>query len=343
MNEESESAPARGSSKRELDDSASALPRTRHDALFRHIVANPGRAGALLRDHLPKKIADWLDLDRLPERVDASAVDGDGRATAADAIYRVRLKADGERWAFALLEHKSYTDPGTPLQLLRYMARLWSTDMDRGSASGCRLPPIIPMVVYHGRVEWNSPLSMRDMTLDHDDPDLFGQTSEDLVFVNLMKIPSEELSLDPSVRAGMVALKLSWAKGRSVSRADAGHLVAGLAGTEYGTYLMSYLAQQVHVTRDDLRDASKRSSKSPEEYREREEVMTTIEETMLKEGRAQGMAKALFQQAKQKFGNVPKRREEQLRDASQEELERWLTALITAEDIDAVFDGPTRR
>ena len=52
-----------------------SVPATPHDALFRALVSNPSRAGALLADYLPREVADLLDPGTPPEAVEGSIVD----------------------------------------------------------------------------------------------------------------------------------------------------------------------------------------------------------------------------------------------------------------------------
>ena len=80
------------------------LPPTRHDALFRLLVSDPGRAAALLRDYLPPEVRERLDPDHAPEHIEGTAIDGEGRATQADAIFRVRMKDGASATVYALLE-----------------------------------------------------------------------------------------------------------------------------------------------------------------------------------------------------------------------------------------------
>lgn len=56
-------------------------------------------------------------------------------------------------YIYLLLEHKSYPDPLTPLQLLRYMVRIWDRDVQEKKP----LRPIVPVVVYHGQATWHIP------------------------------------------------------------------------------------------------------------------------------------------------------------------------------------------
>ena len=61
------------------------------------------------------------------------------------------------------------------------------------------------------------------------------------------------------------------------------------------------------------------------------------------EGRAEGKVETLLRLAKLKFGAVPRNMATRLSGASNEDLDRWLDALITADDLDGVFGRSSRR
>ncbi|MDE2914192.1 MAG: Rpn family recombination-promoting nuclease/putative transposase, partial [Paracoccaceae bacterium] len=84
-----------------------ALPRARHDALFRLLVSDPARAGHLLRERLPPEVVAHLDPERPPEHVEGTVIDGEGRKTQSDALFRLHLRDGSEVIVYALLEHKS--------------------------------------------------------------------------------------------------------------------------------------------------------------------------------------------------------------------------------------------
>ncbi len=121
------------------------LPQTRHDALFRLLVSDPARAAALLGDYLPPEAAERLDPDHAPEHIEGTAIDGEGRTTQADAIFRVRMKDGAPARVYILLEHKAQADARTPLQLMRYILRLWMADIEtcRPSASPPRCGALV--------------------------------------------------------------------------------------------------------------------------------------------------------------------------------------------------------
>ncbi len=97
-----------------------ALPTTPHDRLFRALASDPGRAAALIRDHLPERIVGLLAATP-PVALDGSYVDEALRVSQSDMLFRVELASGGPAFVYLLAEHKSSADPGTPLQLASYM------------------------------------------------------------------------------------------------------------------------------------------------------------------------------------------------------------------------------
>ncbi len=335
-----------GVSVRSGQGSGTALPFRKHDALFRQIISDPGRAQALLQDHLPPEYVGWLDLDRVPEQVEGSAIDGKGRATQADAIFRIRLRADAEKWAVVELEHKSYVDARTPLQLVRYMARVWLAAIDEGNLPAGRLPLVVPVVIFHGKRNWTAPRSTEDIVdTGPDGRDPFVCPAGDYILVDLKATSPVQWSRDPATRAGIAALAL--AGGVALSEETMDILVGGLVDTEFGRYLLNYTVRHLNVTQDDLNAALQRQSTGTREGMQRKALVMTIAATLHEEGRAEGRSEGkietLLRQAKLKFGTVPRSMASRLRGATNEDLDRWLDALITADDLDAVFASPSRR
>ena len=99
-----------------------SVPATPHDNLFRALVSDPGRAAALIRDHLPKRITGLLS-ETPPVPLDGSFVDEALRGSQSDMLFEVELASGGPAFVYVLAEHKSHADPGTPLQLAGDMIR----------------------------------------------------------------------------------------------------------------------------------------------------------------------------------------------------------------------------
>lgn len=100
-----------------------ALNTTPHDRLFRALASDPGRAAALIRDHLPERIVGLLAATP-PVALDGSYVDEALRGSQSDMLFKVKLASGGPAFVYVLVEHKSSADPGTPLQLAAYMVRI---------------------------------------------------------------------------------------------------------------------------------------------------------------------------------------------------------------------------
>ena len=136
-------------------------PTQPHDKLFKGLLDQPGTAGALVRERLPPAVVALLT-DDPPELEPGEYVDEALRGSQSDRLYRARLKRGGEILLYILIDHKSTPDPGILLQLLGYLLRIWLR-WAGGKAEALRsLPPILPLVVYHGSSEWKVPLSLRD-------------------------------------------------------------------------------------------------------------------------------------------------------------------------------------
>ena len=89
--------------------------------------------------------------------MDMSFVDEDLRSSQSDKLFEVKLKDGQPGYVYALLEHKSYPDSGTALQVLTYKVRILEK-YAQGRAGRLRaLPTVVPLVFYHGAHPWTSP------------------------------------------------------------------------------------------------------------------------------------------------------------------------------------------
>jgi predicted transposase/invertase (TIGR01784 family) len=120
-----------------------------HDRFFKETFTRIEVARDFFANYLPPAVAETLDLDSLALQ-SGSFVDEDLQEQFADLLYQVHLHDGEDAYLYLLLEHKSYPDPETPFQLLRYLVRIW--ERDRRDDKDLR--PIVPVVVYHGRSRW---------------------------------------------------------------------------------------------------------------------------------------------------------------------------------------------
>ena len=178
---------------------------TPHDARFRALFSDPGRAQDFLREHLPNSIAGTLT-DDLPELLEGSFVDEALAGSQSDLLMKVRRASGGDAFVYVLVEAKSRPDPGLPLQLASYMVRIWRRHAGSSAELLRSLPPIVPVVVYHGAADWTVPGSLREM-IDADDPELEFLPGSGYVLRNLRKVDIDSLSRNPGLRAGFITLR----------------------------------------------------------------------------------------------------------------------------------------
>ena len=336
-----------------------SLPNTPHDALFRALVSNPARAGALLADYLPPEVAGLLDPDTPPEAMEGSFVDADAARTQCDALFRVKLGTGHDARIYVLLEHKSFVDASAPLQILKYMVNIWLREIEGGTARD-RLPPIIPLLFYHGRGRWTAARSVMEMI---DAPEELGPFLRDFAYLlhDLGEIDPLRLSRAPEVRAGLLALRVVHADDIPADLLD---LMTGgtLAGSEFERHLMRYIVERMNLTPPML-EASLRRTK-PDRW---EALMGTVAEAWIEQGRAEGIEKGLadgraegreegreegraegqagllLRQLELRFGEVPDAARERVRGASVAELEAWAETVLVAASLDeALAAGPGR-
>ena len=67
------------------------------------------------------------------------------------------------------MEHKSYIPTRPAFQLLRYMVEQWYK-LEKQGLLGSKLPPIFPIVIYHGEKGWAPRVHFQDIVhIPHDD------------------------------------------------------------------------------------------------------------------------------------------------------------------------------
>jgi len=322
-----------------------------HDKLFRALLCDPERARDFLRDHLPNAVSGRLAPD-LPEILDGSFVDEALSGSQSDLLMKLRLASGGEAFAYVLVEHKSTPDPMLPLQLASYMVRIWKRHAGTGRGG---LPPIIPVVVYHGADRWAVAESLLEM-IAPEARDLAYLPGSGYTLRNLGTLDRDALSRNPALWAGFVTLRreaLSFLSQIADSLAE---------GSDLRRQVLEYVLRVYNVDLETLRDVLRREGQT-----ELEAQMGTIAEALLEQGKAvgfadgetsgiakgmaegmtkgmnlgkaEGMATTLRRLLARRFGPLPPEIDARIARAGTEEVEGWLDAVLEAPDLVAVFEN----
>lgn len=123
-----------------------------HDRLFKHTLSIPSEAKALVRLFLPDWVHENLDY-RTFKLNNQSFVNESLDEYLTDIVYDCNWKGDFRVKLSFLLEHKSYPDKLTPLQLLRYLTEAYTLLLNEKKESE-QATIIIPIVIYHDKAKW---------------------------------------------------------------------------------------------------------------------------------------------------------------------------------------------
>ena len=136
----------------------------RHDPLFRSAFEDLRLFRELLLWLVPF-VVELFDLDRTELQKD-TFIDEELKTHQSDLLYKVPIKGttDKKVFIFVLLEHKAESDYWTMLQMLRYIVRIWMREYKAAEVEGrltdFELPPILPIIIYHGERGFTSPIKL---------------------------------------------------------------------------------------------------------------------------------------------------------------------------------------
>ena len=172
-----------------------------HDKFFKQLLTQPDAAETFLRTYLPPDVAAQLDLSALQLAKD-SFVDATLQEHFSDLVFEAQLRDHSGAYVCILFEHKSYVDPLTALQVLRYMVMGWEYSLrQRG-----RLWPVLPVVVYHGTARW---AVARNFQALFEVPDALRPYAPEFQYhlTDLSAYNDEELKQSAELGVGLLVLK----------------------------------------------------------------------------------------------------------------------------------------
>jgi predicted transposase YdaD len=321
----------------------------RHDQFFKRLLDHAGTAGALIRERLPREVAERLAPDA-PELVSGSFVDKELREYHTDRLYRVRT-VDGEAaFIYALVEHKSSPDPGIGLQLLIYQTRVWQWWVEhqgqgREEGGRRRLPAIFPLVIYHGEAAWRIPLDFAS-GIDIADAALRPYLLDfRYSLVDLGRIDDARLSREKRLRIGLLILKRGSGEGDlRETLLELGRAALSL-GFDDLVALVHYILLESNeveaamlrgVLREIVPDQEARIMSIAAEEWKAEGIQ--IGQAMGKaEGKAEGKADILLRKLRRRFDPLSEAVVAKVRAASESQLNEWADNILDARNLDMVF------
>lgn len=123
-----------------------------HDKFFKMTFADKGVKESFLQTYLPEELLQDMILSTV-EEVNPAFIAENFTLEESDLLMKIRTKNGEDIYLLALIEHKSYKDRKTPVQILRYLLNIWESQLSKKET----LSLILPIVIYEGKHQWNYP------------------------------------------------------------------------------------------------------------------------------------------------------------------------------------------
>jgi predicted transposase/invertase (TIGR01784 family) len=180
-----------------------------NDKFFRALFGLIILVKPFIRQFLPKDLLQKLDLDTL-EIDPNSYINDELKEHFSDFVWSCRLKNSQEQRKIAfLLEHKSFKPAYPHFQLYDYLRGAWKLQITAGQ----RLVPMIPIIFYHGRENWEyEPFDSYFGTIEPETMRFL--PCFDYIFINLHNYSDEQINKIRSVflQKALIVFKHYWDK-----------------------------------------------------------------------------------------------------------------------------------
>jgi predicted transposase/invertase (TIGR01784 family) len=287
-----------------------------------------------LSEYLPEPILKRIDLNALTIAKD-SFIDEDFKEHYSDILYSVPFRnSAAELLIYLLFEHKSYSDKWVALQLLRYLIKIWDQYLKQNPKAK-KLPPIFPMVLYHGENKWH--IADNFYSLVQDDEELLKPFTPEFRYqlYDISHLPDEQIRGEVIGKIVLLILKYSF-KSELKQRLPEFisllyHVANKSTALEILEVLLRYVVQATgQFDEKDIKEVIKQSSIG-------EDVMQTFIDKYIQQGKQEGSKQLLINQIESRFGNIPNWAKQKIELADAMLINQWGIRLLNSESLDDVI------
>jgi predicted transposase YdaD len=313
-----------------------------HDSLVKAALSRQENAVGALRAVLPPALLAQLDLSTLRLSQD-SFVDEHLGKLFSDLVYEVDVAGRPGLICFVLYEHQSTVDALQSVRLLAYMTRVWDAWLQENPRAS-KIPPVIPVVLYHGPQPWTASTSLPDV-IDLPEAALAAAREHLPLFRFLLDDLTVTADADLRTRESAVLGRLTFLllkHARSLVAGQAGpgslagflrsvsDLLGALGSRDDRIRVFSYIIEVVEgADPSTLVDALGGAAASEV----REDAMTAGEKLRQEgrqEGRLEGQRRTLLRLLRAKFGPLSAEAEARVAAADEAMLDTWADRVLTA-------------
>ncbi len=259
-----------------------------HDKFFKQVLGDGKNAGDFLRNYLPQDLLASIEIGSLEIQKDAF-IEKELSERFSDILYKVRIKGK-EGYIYFLFEHKSYPYQTIGLQLLKYMVSIWDQKVKKELQNN--LPPIIALVIYHGKERWQLDHSFSSIIEGIEDlPDQVKRYIPDYqyLYYDFSPYSAEQIRGGLELKIFLDLLSAIF-KEEADFLATVGRSIQALEELGRGQRALDYLETMIRyvlnaredLSYDDVQDAVKQTSSTGGE------MLMTIAEMLRNEGKIEG-------------------------------------------------------
>ena len=312
-----------------------------HDRFFHAVFSELDRVRDLLRNSLPQRIVQMLDLDSI-ELADDTFIDERLSLYQSDILIRTRIRSSPVL-VYVLVDHKSYPDRWAVLQLLVYMVRIWEKELSLHRKLK-KLPCIIPIVFYHGGRKWTYPLNFMSYVEVNNELKAYIPDFQTLMF-NLQTVDMESLHGGIAFQVALRAFKHA---GKEL-QSHLGEMLTSVSKLPDDAKTKAFLSRlfeyilkvggdfDVAVVEEELQSVESPISK---------EVFMTLEEQILERGKVEGKLEGTIREKQQvlirllekKFGPLDDDNKQNILDnKDRDKLDGAIDLILDAESVTEVM------
>ncbi|MDY7226146.1 Rpn family recombination-promoting nuclease/putative transposase [Hyalangium rubrum] len=329
-----------------------------HDLFVRLTFGHPEHAAAELRAALPVELVSQVDWDTL-HRESGSVIDPELRETESDLLFSARLRGGGALLFYVLIEHQSSVDRWMALRMLRYVVRQlerWRQEHPDQEV----LPLILPLVLYHGpEGAWSAPRRVEEL---FEVPEGAQWPERWRALLPRFEYQVDDLTAERVeallARPGPPLVRLAWRLlryGRTEELAERlpgwQALFVQVQGTPHGLEALRAVVHYLLLVGDEAAQVATVEVLQAAVGAQRvEELMPTVGEKLIEQGRQQGLLEGLAKgQAQSVLRALVARgvyvdaesRQRILACRDMETLDRWFDRALTATRLSEVLEDVT--
>jgi predicted transposase/invertase (TIGR01784 family) len=305
-----------------------------HDTFFHLAFSRQENAEDLLRNALPQSIVERLDLTVLEVSKESYADRWLG-THQSDILIRTRYRAKPVL-VYILIEHKSYPYRWTVLKMLAYMVRIWEKMIAHNQRLKA-LPPIIPVIFYHGSRRWTLPLDFASFVECPEGFSVYVPNFRTILF-NLEDRRDEEFQGADLFQASVRTFKYAFRQMRPHLGEILYHASAFPFDEDKRSFLEGLLKYILQVGRDiEPRDVEEELGKGGRAHAG--EVYMTIAEKLRAEGQILAKQQDLNNLLDKRFGAVDETCRQKISNCKDiGKLEKAIVRMLDAESLDQILE-----